>query len=136
MMASMHLFISRTLITITLVFALIGQALAFSKMACDSTTHEHEAPASLDSKSRPHSNHGAMTFDAIAHSAMEHQTAVDKKCCGIDCSCSANACSSTMLLLTHFSSEANYLSADKIRLHLFSLHQSEITSPYRPPIFT
>lgn len=136
--------ISKVVVVMTMLVAFVGQALAYSTMACEMAGDMHQAhnmhqstDVSAGHDMMNHSEHSSeLTHEMMDHSSMVHDTMSDmQNCCGIDCMCPANACSSTP-----FISERNLLtpvgiSSEALVSKPVAQPSAIPTSLYRPPIF-
>ncbi|WP_371188749.1 hypothetical protein [Thalassotalea maritima] len=146
------------LLMVTMI-ALIGQSFAFATTKCDMASHEahhkgHSSEHSATSK-RSSAEHDFMphrvTHSATEHSEMNHHAmhehmlgdsdiasysaTVAENCCGTECTCPDNACSSTSAVASHAYSIA-YLVNLPARIVTEQQHAMRLSrSLYRPPIF-
>ncbi len=123
-----------------------------------SLKHGSAGHSSMSHGSMSHGSmsHGSMSQGEIKHSGMEHSAmqhtdmdhsksaashiafngATDSEnCCGAECTCPDNACSSTSAVASHAHSTA-YMTNLAIRIVASQQHALHLsTSLYRPPIF-
>ena len=130
----MHKPISKLLVVVAMLIAFVGQALAYSTMACEMTGDMHQDHMSMTSSTM--SEHGDMDHSNMDHANMNHDNmTTSEDCCGIDCMCPANACTS-LSFLTETSVFSNTLIASEtVPLHGSLQLNSLPSSLYRPPIF-
>lgn len=124
------------MICIVMVLAFIGQTLANTIVCCEMNESSHQmsmvSQQSMlqDAETMDHSHH------SMGHSmpqSEEQQMSAD--CCGIDCTCPANACSNSSIIvsLSNVLLTTNY--ADAIVSVTHPTNNSFQGSLFRPPIF-
>jgi len=115
--------IRTVLVSILVVFALIGQGLAYAAMTCDMTTK-------LETNSSMHVHEGMDHSEHQGHAKMD-----PKVNCESDCMCPQGTCSATSFLSSHTFTQLFYTSLDKVAFFPPHFAAVNTASPYRPPIF-
>ncbi|MCF6437203.1 hypothetical protein [Pseudoalteromonas sp. MMG022] len=116
--------LSSILVTLTMLIAFTGQALAYAVMPCDMSLDNHTSMMTMD--------HSAdMMTSNMDHSNMS--SAVD--CCDTDCTCPANACTSIHYLNTALLTTPAIYWSEAINHALPEAPHAITSSLYRPPIF-
>ena len=124
--------LTRLLIVATMLFALIGQAFAYSAMSCDMSSHNDNTSAMTHAEM----NHSQMMGDGnMSHAMMNSSDVEHGDCCDVDCNCPANACSSLTTLSISYNSYKIDAGIEKIHYVDFDLPNAFNKSLFRPPIF-
>ena len=132
--------LSKVLIVMTMLIAFIGQTLAYSAMACEMAGDAHQAHTMMVNGEETMSHH-LMDRSSSDHGNMNHPMASQGNpsssddCCGVDCICPANACTSFTLLSTPTTYVDLVLLNEALNLLPIEQPSSLPTSLYRPPIF-
>ncbi|MEO9946759.1 hypothetical protein [Paraglaciecola sp.] len=119
---------SKVLVVTTMLLAFIGQTLAYTAMSCDMSNMLDENSMVMDHASMQHGM--SMAADMIQ---MHDNTQVDD-CCGIDCECPSNVCSSLSMLNAVTLSDRVPLRENSFLIINISVITSYQKSLYRPPI--
>jgi hypothetical protein len=118
-----------------MLFAFIGQALAYSAITCEMASDTHQASMVME--------HGLIDHSAMMdHSAMDHETmpphmmenSGSDGCCGLDCQCPSHAGPSMSFYFTEYTSIILARSLTKISRLDLAILPSHHKSLYRPPI--
>ncbi|NMP14974.1 hypothetical protein [Thalassotalea sp. Y01] len=129
----------KVFLVLVLVVAQLGQAGAMQKHQC-----EHEVtPLAVGENSHQLHDMG-MSEDAhhqhMGHSVDESQTSqlatANMDCCGDDCVCPANACSSTLFVATQLQQDEVHFHPLKIALTDSTQLLRQQSSLFRPPIIS
>lgn len=132
--------LSKVLIVMTMLIAFIGQTLAYSAMACEMAGDAHQAHTMMTSGDDMMS-HLSMDHSSSVHANMNHaitsqdESSSSDDCCGVDCICPANACTSFTLLGAPTTYVGLALLNEAVNLLPIEQPSSLPTSLYRPPIF-
>lgn len=133
--------LSKVLVVTAMLFAFVGQALAYSAMSCEMSEQSHQSHQSqvdMNHSSMSHSDmdHSNMSHSGMDHSSMSHGTESEhEECCGADCVCPTSACS-TVIIVSSQPNTANLTRLNEgVVFQLTNQTKSIPTSLYRPPIF-
>lgn len=132
--------LSKVLIVMTMLIAFLGQTLAYSAMACEMAGDAHQAHNTMVNGEETMSHH-SMDHSSSDHGNMNHpmpgqdKTSNSDDCCGVDCICPANACTSFTLLSAPTTYVDLALLNEAVNLLPIEQPSSLPTSLYRPPIF-
>lgn len=126
--------ISNVLVVLIMLVAFVGQALAYSSMACEMAGDPHQAHMMMQEESA--SSHQSMDHENMSHAQMDHSNmSSSDDCCGIDCMCPASACTSFTFVTEHAPFSNTTMTNEAIVLPAIEQPSSLPSSLYRPPIF-
>jgi hypothetical protein len=119
--------VSRALVTVVMLVAFVGQAIAFNtSMSCET---------SVDSLSHNVSEL-VKHYDSNLIDTDSPENCCGIECCDVDCNCLANACSSFVYLNTDVDSTKIAALSDVVYMQQSEQPKFIATLLYRPPIFT
>ena len=121
-------FTKAVVMTLMLV-AFVGQTFAYSAMSCEMSSGSHESHMNMDHSKMSHHegmNHGNMN---------ENNNSQSEDCCGVECVCPANACTSATMLNSSVDSTDIKMLSESLAALQSKQPNSISTSLYRPPIF-
>jgi len=119
------------LVVVTMLFALMGQALAYTSMPCDMSVNSHQAHQAY--KTTEHSN--MIHHEGMSHHQMNENSTSSEPCCEIDCVCAANACTSVTFLNSETALTDILSLSDSVTMQHTEQTNAIFTSLFRPPIF-
>lgn len=138
---------SKVLVVVAMLIAFVGQALAYSAMACEMAgdTHQAHMTHSSDVMDISDMNHEGMNHESVVHESMGHhdhsQMVMDhanansgEDCCGINCMCPANACTAFTFITERLDFNHSSIASEAPSLLTVAQPNSLPTSLYRPPI--
>ena len=111
---------SRVLVITLMLVAFVGQAFAYSAMSCEMSSGSHESHMNMNM------DHGDMNKSSNGQS---------EDCCGVECVCPTNACSSKTVLNSSIDSTDIQIFSESVAALQSKQPHSISTSLYRPPIF-
>ena len=139
---------SNMLVVSAMLIAFVGQAMAYASMSCEMLadyhpSHQNMEHAQMDHAQMDHAfmDHASMDQSLMGHSLMDHsqmgenQSMSSEECCGTDCICPVNACTSVTLLPAGVNASAFTALSEAVSLPGVQQPKSVSTSLYRPPIF-
>lgn len=118
--------ISKLLIVTAMLFAFIGQALAYASMACEMTTEYESSQMSFTHEDMSH-------HEMMGHEIAQNQPMQD--CCDADCTCPAKACSPVSVILESTMINDGFAAVYQIFPLIIEWPKPISSSLYRPPIF-
>lgn len=121
------------LIVLIMLVAFVGQAFAYSTMACEMAGEAHQEHMTLKNDN-PHAHHQNMNHQSMEHMEQGHTNNSDD-CCGVNCMCPANACTSFTFVTEHMSFMTIIITDGAVSSQALEQPTSVSTSLYRPPIF-
>ncbi|NMM41853.1 hypothetical protein [Pseudoalteromonas arctica] len=114
-----------SLLTVVLLFTLVGQAVASVTMGCDMPHMNQSHTTMVDSSDIHHGmSAGMMNMDCCDDDVTANQ----------ECGCPISACSTHLMLSMNSLFTAALLSADKVQLYTPQDQQYIASSLYRPPM--
>lgn len=130
----MNKIIAKVFVTLTVVVALIGQAMAYATMTCDMSFQITDP----SSQHAPEQESAIIDHSAMDHSSMQHDhesMESDNEHCGSACECPTFTCNGFSYIATK-SLVTSYADAEsKIERRNEVNTRISNTSLYRPPIF-
>ena len=118
--------VSRVLVIAMMLFAFVGQTLAFNtSMPCDTSVDHLSANISEPVKH----------YESTSDNANNQEDCCGIECCDLDCTCIANACSSIVYFNTEFNSTRPVTLSNLVVIQQSEQPKSIATLLYRPPIF-
>ena len=119
--------VSRMLVTVVMLVAFVGQAIAFNTyISCET---------SVDSLS-PNVSELVKHLDSNSIDTNNQEDCCGIECCDVDCNCIANACSSFVYFNTDVDSTKTATLSEVVYMKQSEQPKSIATLLYRPPIFT
>lgn len=123
--------IKEAVLVTVLLLSFLGQAMAYSTMACDMSANSHTSMEHSSQKSMKSMHH-----DGVDHSNSNASVpASSGDCCDIECLCPVTACTSISILCEIAGLTVINNHSDDIDFHQLEQLNSIPTSLYRPPIF-
>lgn len=117
--------VSRVLVIAMMLFAFVGQAIAFnSAMPCET----------LEGSQPLHASEAVKHYDSNLTHADSEENCCGIDCCDIDCICIANACSSIVYFNIEVNSTHTPILSDVVYIQQPKQTTSIATLLYRPPI--
>ena len=120
----------------TIVFALLGQTVAYAAMSCEMMSGSYDAHVmmghSMKQASLASDENMNMSHEEMGHGNME-LTSTD--CCDTECTCPVNACMSLSCLNTGNTASVFPASTELVLFNLVQQPNAVTSSLYRPPIF-
>jgi hypothetical protein len=117
----------RVLVIVMMLTTFLGQAITFNASTTCKTSEESLSPDSSEKVTHHES-------DPLNTNSSEDCCGI--KCCGEDCRCIANACSSFVYFNKNLSSTRHSADSDVVYIEYFEQPKSIATLLYRPPILT
>ena len=108
-----------------MLIAFVGQSVAYASMSCEMLSDSHQSHMSMEFQSMDH-------HSDMAHSEMAANT---DDCCGVDCICPANACSSATALNSSLHSVIAIRHSEPVNIYKSEQPNTIAKSLFRPPIF-
>ncbi|MBS3796160.1 hypothetical protein [Pseudoalteromonas sp. BDTF-M6] len=124
--------VSQVLVIAAVLFALLGQAFAYSAMTCETTMDAHQSHVAM--KMAP--EHTQMQHhQGMAHGDTAMSAAMMDDCCEVQCVCPASACAS-VTVVNSSTAMADVIAVSEAVISATPTQPSAIqTSLFRPPIF-
>ena len=151
---------TNTLVIMTMLFAFIGQAFAYSSMACLMVNNSLPSGTSMFVSSTSTMNHGEVDHAQMGHKtpakAKSHSSMSDDMihnmghgtdhssqslkskaddCCDHDCNCPENVCTNVLVITSYNAPTSVVNSTAAIVNRLFNIKASYQKSLFKPPIF-
>ncbi len=119
---------SKVILITLMLIAFTGQAFAFFSMSCEMSNGSNESHMSMEHSKMNH--HEGMKLNNVDE-AGNH---LSMDCCGDNCVCPTNGCTSTLVINSSIDSTDIQLLSEAIALLQSEQPNSIFTSLYRPPI--
>ena len=124
---------SKIAVTTLMLIAFVGQSFAYNAVRCEMAVNAHKSHMTMDHSTMSH--HEMMSHGMNESDMDKSSTNQSQDCCGTDCVCPANTCSSAIVLISQFSSNEIMPLKDAVNLMQSKQPSSIPTSLFRPPIF-
>jgi hypothetical protein len=119
--------VSRMLVTAVMLVAFVGQAITFNtSMSCET----------LEDSLSPNVSELVKHYDSNPINTDSSEGCCGIECCGADCNCITNACSSFVYFNTDVDSTKTATLSEAVYMQQSEQPKSIATLLYRPPIFT
>ncbi|WP_286261572.1 hypothetical protein [Thalassotalea atypica] len=125
--------LSKVIVVVSFMVALLGQAFAFAAMSCDMSKHDSSAPqhSSMMMTHDMSTMHHEGMMMSVSSDAMDESHGA---CCMTECYCPTNGCSNAAIIESTIAKPEHLLIADKMYSTHSSFYSVAASSLFRPPI--